>query len=622
MTPPRVLLLSSALASLVAPAIAQGIEFSTLLGGAGADRAYAVARSTDGRVFVAGYTPSPGFLGTTGPNGPSDGFVACFDPAQSGPAQLRWVTLIGGSGDEATLAMQVDATGAQVTVTGYTTSTDLTTTAGAFQLSFGGGVFDGFVARLDGATGAVGWATYCGGNDDDWFCDLAVEANGDVTCGGVTYATDYPVRNGMKTNVTGLTDVTVTTFDPTQQGAAQLLYSTLIGGSGEEGEWITSPNVVFGLLGTAVHVDGRGIVTVGSRTNSRNFPTTGNVHQAQHGGGAAGTDFDAFVMQIDRAQSGAAQRLWATYLGGSANDGITDLGMDASGEPVVAGYTASTTDFPTTPGAYQTAYAGGTYDDFVARLSVGGTSLVASTLLGGSLDREYLFGLDVASSGMVSVVGYTFSADFPTTAGCLQPAVAGAFDAFVSRLDPTLSRLWYSTFLGGNDADPFDAIAPDGFGGVLAAGLTLSSTFPTTPGAYQSAPGGASDAVVAHLDMQPAGCERRGSILGAPTSFQTVSEAPSSSAAAFQISCHGAPANAAGFLLVSFPQDPALPVLGFEIHVALPAMLSPVNASPLGFVETPALPVAGLPAGARVATQFVWLNGSVLDVSNGLFLTF
>jgi hypothetical protein len=75
--------------------------------------------------------------------------------------------------------------------------------------------------------------------------------------------------------------------------------------------------------------------------------------------------------------------VYSTYLGGSANDYGRGIATDASGAPYVTGYTAA--NFPTTTGAFQTTYGGGTYDAFVTKLSVpsaGPAALI--TVAGGS----------------------------------------------------------------------------------------------------------------------------------------------------------------------------------------------------------------------------------------------
>ena len=143
---------------------------------------------------------------------------------------------------------------------------------------------------------------------------------------------------------------------------------------------------------------------------------------------------------------------YATFLGGSGSDSGYALALDAAGRATVTGETTSS-DFPTTPGAFDTSYNGGyPYGDaFVVRINAAGSALDYATFLGGSSsDGGYDLALDAA--GRATVTGYTDSSDFPTTPGAFDPSFNGGYkDAFVVRLNAAGSTLDYATFLGGSD---------------------------------------------------------------------------------------------------------------------------------------------------------------------------
>jgi hypothetical protein len=212
-------------------------------------------------------------------------------------------------------------------------------------------------------------------------------------------------------------------------------------------------------------------------TNSTDFPTTPGAFQT------TSSDGGAFVTKLN--PNGSAL-LYSTYLRGADGESIA---VDAAGNAYVAGI-ARPTDFPTTLGAFQTASGGGG-DAFVTKLDPTGTALVYSTYLGGS-DFDVARGIAIDAAGNAYVSGFTASTNFPTTLGAFQTTYGGgALDAFVAKVDPTGSVLVYSTYLGGSDIDESVGIAVDAAGNAYVTGGTSSTNFPTTPGAFQTAGGGA-----------------------------------------------------------------------------------------------------------------------------------
>ena len=110
-----------------------------------------------------------------------------------------------------------------------------------------------------------------------------------------------------------------------------------------------------------------------------------------------------------------------------------------------------------------------------------------STFLGGR-DEDISWIITVDGSGNAYIAGETYGNDYPTTPGSFDTNFTGGGDIFVSKLDPTGSRLIYSTFLGGTDnkqgEEGGDGIALDDSGNAYITGWTSAADFPTTPGAY------------------------------------------------------------------------------------------------------------------------------------------
>lgn len=239
-------------------------------------------------------------------------------------------------------------------------------------------------------------------------------------------------------------------------------------------------------------------------TTSPGFPATAGAAQRTLAGYS-----DAFVAAFDAA-SGAL--LWSTLLGGSdpgflLREEATALALDASGDVFVAGV-ANSADFPATPGAVQVSPAGGT-EAFVARLHPGG-ALAWCSLLGGSANERpnavAAGGGGVVLAGRTASKGGGAAAAFPTTPGAFDTSFNSLFftdDAFVARLSGDGATLQWSTFLGGTVRDEAFALGLRPDGGTVVAGLTTSSNFPSTPGAFD--PGfngpdaGESDGFVARL---------------------------------------------------------------------------------------------------------------------------
>jgi hypothetical protein len=183
---------------------------------------------------------------------------------------------------------------------------------------------------------------------------------------------------------------------------------------------------------------------------------------------------------------------YSTFLGGSAKDFGTAIAVDGKGAAYVTGSTGSS-DFPTTPGAYDTHEPSG---GFVTKLNTDGSGLVYSTYIpngGGS-------GIAVDGAGYAYITG-SAGLDFPAT---IHFGPARHSNAFITKLNPTGSDLVYSAVFGGTSTDYGNAIAIDAAGNAYVAGNTISADFPTTPGAfdptYNGGPNGDAFAVKLNAD--------------------------------------------------------------------------------------------------------------------------
>jgi hypothetical protein len=415
--------------------------------------------------------------------------IAAYDvdrPLIIDPVVLSYSTYLGGGGSDFGNGIAVDAAG-NAYITGGARQTDFPTTPGAFQPA-PKGVGNAFVAKLNSTGSALVYSTYLGGTNDqtafsrpDFGSAIAVDSDGNAYVTGQAGSPDFPTTAGaFQTTRGGATDGFVAKLDPT--GSA-LVYSTRLGGIGDD-------------HGSGIALDAGGNAYVTGGTSSTNFPTTAGAFQPIYGGGS----FDSFVTKLDAAGSSV---VYSTYLGGSGEESLSKSGIavDANGNAYVSGPTSST-DFPTTAGAFQPTYGGGAFDAFVTKLDAAGSALVYSTYLGGSGDESrFEGGIAVDTSGNAYVVGSTGSIDFPTTVGSFQSIYGGgSMDAFVTKLNPAGSALVYSTYLGGVGSDSGSGVAVDTGGNVYATGATGSLNFPTTVEAFQFVSGGSTDAFVTKLN--------------------------------------------------------------------------------------------------------------------------
>lgn len=399
------------------------IVWSTFLGGSGDDDVWGLEVDTSGNVYVAGHTDSTNFPVTAGAfdttaNGGQDCFVVKLNPAGSG---LAWSSYIGGSMDDRVWAMTVDPSGkvyftgdtfssnypttpgaydqthnslsnnhdinvtclnadgsslawstflgggmgppvtpgsdpdtgyaiavdpsGNVYVGGTSSSVDFPVTPGAYQTTLNGELQDVTVTKISAGGATLAWSTYLGGTGGDLAFGIAVDASGNVTITGSSSSSDYPTTAGAyDQTLNGSYDIIVTQLNPT--GTA-LNWSTFVGGSG---------NDVRGYLA----IDPGGNFCVTGYTGSPDFPTTPGAHDTTYNGDST----DVFVFKLS---AGGSSLSWSSFLGGSGYDDAYGIAVTSTGHFLVVGATSST-DFPVTPGAFDTSLGGpGSFDAFVTK---------------------------------------------------------------------------------------------------------------------------------------------------------------------------------------------------------------------------------------------------------------
>ena len=433
------------------------LDYSTYLGGNGGpghtgDYAAGIAVDAAGHAFVTGFASSADFPVTEG----------AFQTANNGAAKansnafvlklvisggLDYSTYLGGSGSgihglpyngpggygDSGSGIAVDAAG-HAYVTGTTYSADFPTTAAAFQaVNHAAAKIQPniFVTRLNERGTALDYSTYLGGSGGssgfplgDSGYGIAVDAAGHAYVTGATYSADFPTTAGAFQSVNKSAPFNCNAFvTKLNETGTALDYSTYLGGKPGAKVYGTSGDGGYGIA-----VDALGRAYVAGTAFSDDFPTTPGAFQRKNN--FATRYSNAFVTKLNRTGTGLD---YSTYLGGDEGGGFGDYGrgiaVDASGNAYVTGG-AYSTNFPTTPGAFQTANN--------------------------------------------AAVGNLPGKDYPGT------------NAFVTELNGTGTALDYSTYLGGSYGDGANGIAIDASGNVYVAGAAGSANFPVTPGAFQT----------------------------------------------------------------------------------------------------------------------------------------
>jgi Abnormal spindle-like microcephaly-assoc'd, ASPM-SPD-2-Hydin/Beta-propeller repeat len=322
------------------------------------------------------------------------------------------------------------------------------------------------------------YSTLLGGTGNESGQGIAVDGSGNVYVAGYTFSSDFPATSGAyDTSYNGAKEVFVIKLNSSGTG---LLFATFLGGSSDD-------------EAKGIGLDGSGNAYVSGYTASTDFPVTSGALDTSYNGGTS----DSFIAKLN---SSGSTLIYSTYLGGSGWEYEFALFVDASVNAYVTGYTSSS-NFPTTSGAYDTSFNGGTSDAFVVKINSSGTTLLYSTYLGGAIGQDAGYGLFVDGSGYAYVVGYTGSTDYPTTVGAYDTTSSTNSDGFVTKLNAAGNALVYSTFLGGSGYDEPRGIVVDGSGNAFIVGFAGSTDFPTTLGAYDTSyNGGSYDPFVTKLN--------------------------------------------------------------------------------------------------------------------------
>lgn len=456
-----------------------GYGYATVLGGSlsGDSFANSVLVDDQGNAYVFSNTDetdfpvTPGAFQSTFAGGTNDCTLTKVNP--TGDA-IIFSTYLGGSshigaGCEGR-TMDIDSD-YQIVVSGATNAADFPTTTGAYDESYNGGASgsDCFVTKFNAAGSDLIFSTFVGGGTASAYercSNVQLDASDNVYVHGVTFDSAFPTTGGAYQTVYGGNgDNMAFKLDPT---GSTLLFSTFIGGSGEDGD-------PYGM-----DLSASGEMLMLTSTNSADYPTTGGAYDVSQNG--------SHDYGITKLNATGTALVFSTFLGGT--DYESGWGGDiryGTGNNVYIAGTTWSNDFPTTPGAYQTVF-GGTADAFAAVISADGSSLLASTYYGGSGEESAGNGLGLDSSNNFIFGGWTESANLPVTSFAEDTTVDTVnWDAYIAKISADATSLVYATVVGGDaDWEGFYSATIDNQNNGYFAGDTYSSDYPLTSGAFDT----------------------------------------------------------------------------------------------------------------------------------------
>ena len=339
------------------------------------------------------------------------------------------------------------------------------------------------------------FASYTGSSADNWGYTATYDEDGNLFGGGIAFGTGYPITVGayMTSYQGGTVDISISKF--TSDGT-DLIYSTYLGGNSSE--------LPHSLIATVT-----GELIIYGTTGSADFPITAGAYDNTFNGGA-GVTVDGIVnfssgidIYVAKLSADGTNLLASTYIGGTSNDGMNlatglstqyNYGDFARGEVIIDDannvYVASSTissNFPTTPGAFQTTL-GGDQEGIVFKFNPSLTTLAWSSFIGGN-QEDGAYTMKINSLGQPVVCGGTASSDFPVTAGSWDNTYSGGVtDGWVAKIAADGSAILDATFAGTNNYDQVFFVETDEADNIYITGQT-KGTWTVTPGVYTEAGG-------------------------------------------------------------------------------------------------------------------------------------
>ncbi len=449
--------------------------FSTFLGGSGNEGISDLAMDSEENIYIIGSTTSTDFPATNVYNGGTNDLFIC--KVNSSGQELIFCTFLGGSGrdyDSPGAYIGLDSN-ANIIFASMTDSSNFPM-VNSYDSTYNGGGFDLVVGKLKSDGSSLLFSTYYGGTGTDGLGQMLFR-DSSIYLSGTTSSSDFPIVSAWDSTYNGNGDGFAVKLDSN----GYPVFSTFIGGSRAERGGRVALNSNFSNY----------MYLIFETWSDNDFPTTSNAFRRTNAGV---TDFVIAILDTNESSL-----VYATYIGGSGDEGHCRITVDSQGDIYFAGVTSSS-NFPMN-NSYDASHDGGGRDLVIGKLKVHSdhTSLVYSTFFGGSGDDESLMKLLLIEDTLV-FLGRTTSSDFPTK-NAEDSSYDGGYDGFVSMMAKNGSTLLYSTYIGGSSNENARGALPvrTTRGTLILGGWTESADFPTV-NALNATHNGGTDAFLAKLD--------------------------------------------------------------------------------------------------------------------------
>ncbi|MGE0566669.1 MAG: SBBP repeat-containing protein [Bacteroidia bacterium] len=442
-------------------------NISTFFGTSQVDEFKGVCNDHKGNIYAFGNTYNNDLPVTAGAfqstlNADYESFLVKMDSC----GNLIWCTYFGTNGFDFGEKIVYSPYDSSIVFTGYTDGNDLATTASCFQPTNNGN-YDAFLAKFDLA-GQPKWITYFGDAQGDFSFDVTIDNHANILIGGTTLSpTLYTTSQSFQSTLGGAVDSYIAKFD--KNGSFK--FSTFYGGTNAEDiHKIKCDN-------------DRNIIAVGG-SFSNNLNTSASCFQPSSNGG-----MEIYLIKFDSI----GNRIFSTYIGGSALDDCYGLEVDSQQNIYLFGHTESN-DFYYTAVSQQTV-VNGMADNYAMKLSSVG-AMQWSNIYGG-------VGQDLAVSSAMDENENLFflsnsqSSDFPMTGVANNTVHAGSNDMVISKLN-TNGNILFSTYHGGSGDDQGTGLTLLN-NKVIVSGFTGSANFPVVTGNFQTVIGGQSDGFISTI---------------------------------------------------------------------------------------------------------------------------